>query len=788
MDIESKNQPKIYEKMDFESGGIIKNASEQALKGKAVIESNFEIFNKWQKIHKIGPGLANLGNTCFFNSVLQCLTYTPPLANYLLSGEHKKTCPRKESFCAICLLEQHIEQCFSQNRPPVVQPRKIIQNMRYINKKFKLGRQDDSHELLRLLLESMQKSALDFKPKVDQKIEEATPIYKMFAGKLKSQVECSVCNYRSENIEAFYDLSLECKESVQKSFELFFRKEKLEGNNKYRCSKCKKLVEAQKGYVIHQLPNVLTLQIKRFNNFMMKINTHTQFPAEIDISKYVQQANKKPEIYDLYGVLIHIGGGLHFGHYYCYVKNSNDMWYCMNDSSVSQRSFQEVSKERPYLLFYVKREVITKPKRKSSADLSNLQKEVVKEAIKEAATAAIDQGKQQVLNEEQNVNNKQKTLCDEYKEIAKSEQCQEYMKQLDSLFAIKKKNEPEQKSEKIVEEKQQNKQEVKKDQIKQKQAEEQKQQDIQENKSEENKMEEEKDSNKQDQISKEIDDKFYQLQRDRMNNKYQRCQFQVVKLKKIKKLKYITDTFMRKRLRSQMANQLLYLGNSQASLQTISRQDSAEENKQKVKQINGVYVNSEALAQNIVSTKSDQSLKPTSNGSTAQSTPETKQSKQANEVLKQKEAKIGEITQNNLEYGGLIKTLQQKNEVSQKVNGQQIVNQSENKKSTNSPLNLSSLELLSQNDSGSQLWNSKESQQLAQFRNKVKEHNKNILEYQKKEKDEYDVEYDKGKLKKIKKKKEKQRINFDKLAQQQQKNKNKNGYQQYLKKNKKQYK
>lgn len=42
----------------------------------------------------------------------------------------------------------------------------------------------------------------------------------------------------------------ECKESVEKSMNLFFKKEELKNNNKYRCSKCKKLVEAVKGYVI----------------------------------------------------------------------------------------------------------------------------------------------------------------------------------------------------------------------------------------------------------------------------------------------------------------------------------------------------------------------------------------------------------------------------------------------------------------------------------------------------------------------------------------------------------
>lgn len=43
-------------------------------------------------IRTAGPGLNNLGNTCFLNSVLQCLSYTPPLANFLLSRQHSAKC------------------------------------------------------------------------------------------------------------------------------------------------------------------------------------------------------------------------------------------------------------------------------------------------------------------------------------------------------------------------------------------------------------------------------------------------------------------------------------------------------------------------------------------------------------------------------------------------------------------------------------------------------------------------------------------------------------------------
>lgn len=101
--------------------------------------------------------------------------------------------------------------------------------------------------------------------------------------------------------------------------------------------RCKKLSNAKKQITISHCPSILSIQLKRFDftysNKGDKINKNVTYPEKLDISPFTSDLGKK-RLYDLYSVLVHSGSSCHSGHYYSYVKNSNGIWYQMNDAQV----------------------------------------------------------------------------------------------------------------------------------------------------------------------------------------------------------------------------------------------------------------------------------------------------------------------------------------------------------------------------------------------------------------------------------------------------------------------
>lgn len=82
-----------------------------------------------ERIAPAGSGLANIGNTCFLNSVLQCLCYAPHFSAYFLNKLHSNGGPGSKpctinGFCILCTLEKFIPRV-RKRRGKVTNPNKV---------------------------------------------------------------------------------------------------------------------------------------------------------------------------------------------------------------------------------------------------------------------------------------------------------------------------------------------------------------------------------------------------------------------------------------------------------------------------------------------------------------------------------------------------------------------------------------------------------------------------------------------------------------------------------------
>lgn len=317
-------------------------------------DESTSLFLESKPVQTIGAGLANLGNTCFLNSVLQCLSYTPPLAAHLQSGLHSSSC-KATGFCAMCGLERHVREALASNGR-TVSPNYLVKNLRCISRSFQSCRQEDAHEYMRYLIEALQKCC-SFEVFGGKSL-----IQSVFRGRLRSQVKCTRCSHCSNKYDPFLDLSLEVAraDSLQKALAHFTATEVLDGDNKYHCSKCKTKVKALKQFTIDQAPPILTVQLKRFSSsggFGGKIDKKVHFDSNLDLRPFVNGCEDEEIKYALYAVLVHSGWSTHSGHYYCYVHTGMDTWHLMDDSQVSQVSERSVLEQKAYILFYVRKNI-----------------------------------------------------------------------------------------------------------------------------------------------------------------------------------------------------------------------------------------------------------------------------------------------------------------------------------------------------------------------------------------------------------------------------------------------
>ncbi|XP_064934102.1 ubiquitin carboxyl-terminal hydrolase 12-like isoform X2 [Columba livia] len=307
-------------------------------------------------------GLVNFGNTCYCNSVLQALYFCRPFREKVLAY---KVQPRKKESLLTCLSDLFNSIATQKKKVGVIPPKKFISRLRKENELFDNYMQQDAHEFLNYLLNTIADLLQEEKKQEKQN-------GKLQNGSIESE-EGDKTDLTSKD-EDFLDLSVDVEQntSITHCLRGFSNTETLCSEYKYYCEQCRSKQEAQKRMRVKKLPMILALHLKRFK-YMDQLHRYTKlsyrvvFPLELRLFNTSGDATNPDRMYDLVAVVVHCGSGPNRGHYITIVK-SHGFWLLFDDDIVEKIDAQaieefygltsDISKnsESGYILFYQSRD------------------------------------------------------------------------------------------------------------------------------------------------------------------------------------------------------------------------------------------------------------------------------------------------------------------------------------------------------------------------------------------------------------------------------------------------
>ena len=178
-------------------------------------------------------GLINLGNTCFMNSAIQCLSNCELLTKYFLSSYYKKEINSTSKFSSggniVTSYAELLEKLWKQSKPFII-PNEFHHTFISYVKVFNDSSQHDSHEMLIYLLEKLhedlnrnaEKEYIQLNEKGDNESDimasnrwwetylkrDNSIIMDLFLGQFKSTVKCPFCDKVSITYDQFSCLEL----------------------------------------------------------------------------------------------------------------------------------------------------------------------------------------------------------------------------------------------------------------------------------------------------------------------------------------------------------------------------------------------------------------------------------------------------------------------------------------------------------------------------------------------------------------------------------------------------
>ncbi|KAI9375986.1 hypothetical protein BJX61DRAFT_531204 [Aspergillus egyptiacus] len=251
----------------------------------------------------------------------------------------------------------------SQSRIGIIKPQHFLEVLRRENEMFRTPMHQDAHEFLNLLLNevvaNVEAAAMQSAPEKllpaaasSESLQPSsssgckTPnttrwVHELFEGLLTSETQCLTCEKASQRDEVFLDLSVDLEQhsSVTSCLRKFSAEEMLCEKNKFHCDNCGGLQEAEKRMKIKRLPRILALHLKRFKytedlQRLQKLFHRVVYPYHLRLFNTTDDAEDPDRIYELYAVVVHIGGGPYHGHYVSIIKTQDRGWLLFDDEMV----------------------------------------------------------------------------------------------------------------------------------------------------------------------------------------------------------------------------------------------------------------------------------------------------------------------------------------------------------------------------------------------------------------------------------------------------------------------
>lgn len=316
------------------------------------------------------------------------------------------------------------------SRVGIVSPSKFLDVLKRENEMFRSAMHQDAHEFLNLLLNEVVVNVEVHSKKLEEEkdmkgiangtatvtaektgfdhaLAKALPksttsktgwVHELFEGTLTSETKCLTCENISQRDEAFLDLSVDLEEhtSVTSCLRKFSEEEMLCERNKFHCDRCGGLQEAEKRMKIKRLPRILALHLKRFKytedlQRLQKLFHRVVYPYHLRLFNTTDDAEDPDRLYELYAVVVHIGGGPYHGHYVSIIKTEDRGWLLFDDEMVEpvDKSYvQNFFGDRggmacAYVLFY-QETTLEAVKREQSADNSTVAARSAVEVPKDA--------------------------------------------------------------------------------------------------------------------------------------------------------------------------------------------------------------------------------------------------------------------------------------------------------------------------------------------------------------------------------------------------------------------